>query len=407
MVTGMPQSYVPTVEELIGDESQFFEGYFGKTPLLREAALRADPERVLSIGDLDEILQTEAIRSPHVQVFRHGDEVPADEFTQSLQEADNSIPGTIVPSRVLEYFRCGSTVTWPALHHFRPNMRDLARMLSEKFGTHTGVTAVLTPANKQGFHPHCDRSDVYVVQLAGIKHWRAWPVLEAWNGDPLHFSASVEELGDPAVETTLTPGDVLYLPNGAPHVAATGNEISLHIGAMVKPNRWSELLKLIVAEIVDNDPRFWAAPYLGQPRHEGLMESLSSQVQALVERLEKLDRHEAATQIMELTRPKSDLFTQAPLTDIARADTMTPATNVRRNPGTIIEDLGMAEDSQRARVLIDGKLYEMPVSAAHALLRLGMEADLRAGEFLKDRPAESSTRVVQQLCRIGALEISS
>jgi ribosomal protein L16 Arg81 hydroxylase len=406
-MTDTPQRYAPGFEELAGNEPQFFQNYFSKAPLLRRAALRADPECLLSICDLDEILRSEAIRFPYVQILRNGDFVPADEFTQSLQEGDKRVPGVIIPSRVVEYFRCGSTITWAALHHFRPNMRDLALMLSEKFATQSGVTAVLTPANKQGFYPHCDPNDVFVVQLLGTKHWRVWPVLEAPNGGALHFSASGEELADPIIEATLGPGDILYLPTGAPHVAATGNEISLHLGAMVRPARWSELLKLIVAEIVDNDQGFWDVAHLSQSRHEALVESLSSQVQALMGKLEKLDRDEAITRVMAFHRPKADLPAAEPLTDLVRADSISPATNVRRNPGVIIEDRGITKKTKRGRVSVDGKLYEMPASAASSLLRLDIEAELPAGEFLKDRPAESSARVVQQLCRIGALEMRS
>jgi lysine-specific demethylase/histidyl-hydroxylase NO66 len=400
-----PQYYIPGFEELAGNEPLFFQDYFSKAPLLRRAALPGDPERLLSIRDLDEILHSKAIRFPHVQILRHGNFVPADEFTQSLQEEDKQIPGVIIPSRVIEYFRCGATITWAAVHHFRPNMRALASMLSEKFATQTGVTAVLTPANKQGFYPHCDPNDVFVIQLQGTKHWRVWPVLDARNGGALHFSASGDELGDPLIETTLNPGDILYLPTGAPHVAATGNEISLHLGAMVSPARWSELLKLIVAEIVDNDQAFWDVAHLSESRHEALAESLSSQVQALMGKLEKLDRGEAITRLLAFTRPAADLAAAEPLTDIFRADSISQATNVRRNPGAIIEDRGAAEKSERRRVSVDGRLYEMPASAVSALLRLDAGTELPAGEFLTDRPAESSARVVQQLCRIGALEM--
>jgi hypothetical protein len=39
------------------------------------------------------------------------------------------------------------------------------------------------------------------------------------------------------------------------------------------------------------------------------------------------------------------------------------------------------------------------------LLGLNVATELPAGEFLEGRPAESSARVVQQLCGIGALEV--
>jgi ribosomal protein L16 Arg81 hydroxylase len=399
------EGYVPSFAELAGDEPQFFQTYFDKAPLLRRGALRADPGSVLSVHDLDEILHNKAIRFPHVQISQHGDDVPADQFTQPTEVGDKLLPDAVVPGRVVEYFMGGSTIAWSALHHFRPNMRSLARMLSDKFATQTGVTAMLTPANKQGFYPHCDRVDVFAIQLLGTKQWRVWPVLEARKGDTPHFSASGEELGSPIIDTTLNPGDVLYLPNGTPHVAITGNEISLHLVVMVRPRRWSELLKRIVAEIVDNDESFWGAEYLSPSRHEALAESLSGQIKLLTEKLDALDRHHAITHMMTLTRPEADLPTPEPLTDLVRADSISPATSVRRNPRVVIEDRGPAAQPERTRVSVDGKLYELPSAVARALIGLDIGAELRAGEFVKGRPADSSVRIVQRLCRIGALEL--
>lgn len=406
-MTTTSEGYVPSFAELAGDERQFFQTYFDKAPLLRHAALRADPESVLSIHDLDDILHHKAIRFPHVQISEHGDDVPADQFTQSVEIGNKLVSDAVIPSRVVEYFKAGSTISWSALHHFRPNMRNLALMLSDKFATQTGVTAMLTPANKQGFYPHCDRVDVFAVQLLGTKQWRVWPVLEARKGDAPHFSASGEELGSPIIETTLSPGDVLYLPNGTPHVAVTGNEISLHLVVMIRPRRWSELLKRIIAEIVDNDQSFWEVAYLSQSRHETLAESLASQIQLLTRKLEILDCDNAITQVMTFTRPEADLPTPEPLTDLVRADSVSPATNVRRNPRAVIEDRGPAEQFKRARVSVDGNLYEMPSAVANALIGLDIGAELPAGEFLKGGPADSSVRAVQRLCRIGALELPS
>jgi ribosomal protein L16 Arg81 hydroxylase len=398
------RGHVLSFAELAGDESEFFQSYFDKAPLLRREALRADPASVLSIGDLDEILRSQAIRFPHLKISRQGYDVPAFEFTQPLQVAGKLASDAIIPDRVVEYFRDGCTIMWPAMHHFRPNMRALTLMLSDKFSAQTAVTALLTPANKRGLAPHSDQTDVFVVQLAGTKHWRVWPVPEARKGDALSYSASGDELGPPITETTLSPGDILYLPNGTPHAAASGNAISLHLAVIVWPHRWAELLKLIVAEIVDNDPGFRGAAYLNQSRHGSLAESLSSRVAALTGRLELIDRDDAIRRLIATARPQADLLKPQPLTDLLLADSITPATNVRRNPHAAIEDGGGSGESKRGRVSIDGTLYEMPVSVASALLRLGIEDELPAGEFLNGRPVDSSVRVVQHLCRIGALE---
>lgn len=96
--------------------------------------------------------------------------------------------------------------------------------------------------------PHTDKQDVIVVQSTGAKHWRVYsppdPTRKAdaemfarGKGDdalPLHL---LGELGcELLLETTLTPGDILYIPASFPHTTSTAlpgenvpDETSIHM----------------------------------------------------------------------------------------------------------------------------------------------------------------------------------
>ena len=73
-----------------------------------------------------------------------------------------------------------------------------------------GANVYLTPPGTQGFAPHFDDVDVFILQLEGKKHWRLY---EPRDQDKLpRFSSrnfAQEEIGEPFLETTLTAGDFL------------------------------------------------------------------------------------------------------------------------------------------------------------------------------------------------------
>ncbi|HEV8558143.1 MAG TPA: cupin domain-containing protein, partial [Actinophytocola sp.] len=97
------------------------------------------------------------------------------------------------------------------------NLRALAGALGTRFASQCDVIAFLTPAGRRGLAPHHDPVDVFVIQLEGTKSWRVWPAPEHRRGDDAG-NLNESALGEPAVETTLEPGDV-----------QTGVEVSHHL----------------------------------------------------------------------------------------------------------------------------------------------------------------------------------
>lgn len=120
----------------------------------------------------------------------------------------------------------------------------LVTALESVFNTIGGCNIYLTPANSQGFAPHYDDVDVFVLQLEGKKHWKAFKPFKNEEGLyhpnfpalPLTSSGdftieeveSCEELEE-VVDQTLSAGDFLYLPRGFVHFAKTEETHSLHL----------------------------------------------------------------------------------------------------------------------------------------------------------------------------------
>jgi hypothetical protein len=292
--------YTPTFDELAGRDDDFFPAYFGRAPLYRPSALERDPRQILSIADLDEILHFEAIRPPYIRVMKDGVMVPHVAFTGTVRAQDATITDTVVPETVYELLRTGATVTWPALNHVRPNVRALTQMLAARFATEANASAFLTPGGARGINPQHAYFDVFVIQLEGATTWTLWPRPPVRRGDVRHYRNS--ELGESAQEVTLRPGDVLYVPWATPNVAIGGDGLSLHLSVMVRVRLWSDLLRLTVDRLVE-DERFWQAPRLNAARAGHQADGLADRAALLADRLRNIDPAAELRRLITLGQP--------------------------------------------------------------------------------------------------------
>jgi lysine-specific demethylase/histidyl-hydroxylase NO66 len=127
-------------------------------------------------------------------------------------------------------------------------LAKFCRALESELGHPAQANAYYTPRRSQGFAVHHDTHDVFVLQVAGEKHWRVYdPLLEL----PLkrqRYSKSLGEHGPPVLELTLRAGDTLYLPRGWLHDALTSETDSLHVTVGVNLHTWVDALRAALEE---------------------------------------------------------------------------------------------------------------------------------------------------------------
>lgn len=100
-----------------------------------------------------------------------------------------------------------------------------------------GANVYLTPPNSQGFAPHYDDIEAFVLQVEGQKEWLLYPPRSESEVLPRESSPNFQEneIGEPAFRHTLKPGDMLYFPRGWIHQARTvDGQHSLHITLVSK-----------------------------------------------------------------------------------------------------------------------------------------------------------------------------
>lgn len=296
---GCSFAMISTFADLVGPEEEFFSAHFDRFPLLRRRAIEEDSREILSSSHLDTILHREALRSNYLLVVKNGKMSQRHAYTKSMQVRSSGFSDCIDPQKVQQLFRGGSTLVWTGINHFWPNIRAISRLIAEKFSSRADATVFLSPPGGQGFSIHHDPADTYIVQLEGVKHWKVWPTPNIRPTLARNYNA--DDLGPPALEFALQPGDVLYMPYGTPHVTAAEDKPSLHATFVVEPTMWSNLLLRVVNEVLDSEPAFSWERYLGGSDSGAHLEDFQEKLDRLVEMLRQVDVRAAIKRCTEFS----------------------------------------------------------------------------------------------------------
>ena len=169
------------------------------------------------------------------------------------------------PKDVWANFASGCTVRLLCPHLHSDSVHSLLSTLELEFGCMVGSNAYLTPGgDSQGFAPHYDDIEAFILQLEGRKRWRVYPPPNKAETLPRFSSRDYTEEDmegtAPVIDTVLEPGDILYMPRGWIHQAHTppsrggqgdgGHSLHLTASAM-QQWAWADLLDIIMPEALE------------------------------------------------------------------------------------------------------------------------------------------------------------
>ena len=148
---------------------------------------------------------------------------------------------------------CSIRFLSPQEHH--PPLHRLLHLLDDALGMQVGANAYLTPKGTQGFSPHYDDVDVWIMQTEGKKRWRLYEPTQEADILPLHSSRNFDqaELGPCIMDVWLSAGDFLYAPRGTVHqCVASEEEDSLHVTvSSCLRSSWGDYLSTLLAKAVE------------------------------------------------------------------------------------------------------------------------------------------------------------
>jgi len=227
----------------------FFERWFERDALI---TLRGEPQRysdLLTLAALDHFIASADLREGMIDLTSQKTRISRDSY---VDERDR-----ISPAAVAEHYLRGATIILPHLHDSLFNLGEFCRSLEEVFSCHVQTNVYLTPSGNQGFPPHFDNHDVFVMQISGAKAWRLYgvPVEIPYRGE--RFELGRYEPGEVTKTFTLGAGDCVYIPRGMMHDAENvGGEPSLHITVGLITKTWADLLLESISELALTEPGF-------------------------------------------------------------------------------------------------------------------------------------------------------
>ena len=285
---------------------------------------------------------------------------------------------------VLRLFADGSTVVLQGLHRLWPPLIEFADQLAADLGHPTQVNAYVTPPSSRGFSPHYDVHDVFVLQVAGEKHWTIHePVLrdplrtQPWNDRAAEVAAAAER--EPVIDTVLRPGDALYLPRGYLHSATALGDISAHLTVGVHPvTRWAAVESVLdaVRNQAVADPELRGSLPLGVDLGDpaAVRDDVAAVVRSLTGWLERTDPAAVADQLRSRTWSQVRPQPVAPLAQATAAASLSGDTVLRVRPR--LRCLLREPAGDRVQLVAGRRTHDLP-----AVTRPALAALLDAGEL--------------------------
>uniref|UniRef100_W5NFB5 Bifunctional lysine-specific demethylase and histidyl-hydroxylase n=1 Tax=Lepisosteus oculatus TaxID=7918 RepID=W5NFB5_LEPOC len=200
------------------------------------------------------------LRDDNVQF---GENLDVTSYRNGKRETHNP-QGRALPFAVWDFYKNGCSLRMLNPQAFSATLWNVLSILQEQFGSMAGANVYLTPAGTQGFAPHYDDIEAFVVQLEGKKHWRVYNPRTENEVLPQVSSPnfSQNEIGKPILEVVLEAGDLLYFPRGFIHQGdCLPSAHSLHITiSSYQRSSWGDLMeKLLPAALqlaVEDDVEF-------------------------------------------------------------------------------------------------------------------------------------------------------
>lgn len=160
--------------------------------------------------------------------------------------------------RVQEWLARGATIVADLVETLTPGIRATARALEMGLGAEVTCNAYCSQAGHQAFPSHFDSMEVFALQISGTKVWRIYERrFEHPVERPGHNYSSFDQAwhdqarGPLAMEVTLKPGDLLYIPKGTYHDALASDGESLHLSFGLTEATGLDYLRWVLGSLDD------------------------------------------------------------------------------------------------------------------------------------------------------------
>jgi bifunctional lysine-specific demethylase and histidyl-hydroxylase NO66 len=387
------------LRRLVGDLDRFADQHWGRAPLLRRGTWPGTPP--LSIDDVDRLVTSSGLRWPAFRLVRDGASLPVASFTRPARIGGQRVTDLVDGPRALEAFDRGATAVLQGLHRYHPPVAELCAQLEAALGHPVQANAYLTPPGSRGLDVHHDTHDVLALQTHGHKHWVVHEPALAAPLPSQPWSSDEHRPGPLVLDVDLAPGDLLYLPRGAPHAAETVGEVSLHLTIGIRAVTWYDVVRRAADRLAD-DPGVRESLPIGYPADpDALAAETARRLRRAADSLTHVAPADLVEDLLGDRRRQQRPGARGRLHELIGLDKLDDDTRVRCREG-LLPALVPAGD--RVQIRLPDRDVRLPAAARPVLTELLDGHEHRVGDLAERLDEESRTVLVRRLVREGVLE---
>lgn len=266
-------------------EKEFFFEYLNQKPLVIHRSDSAYYSEVLNLDMVDHVLTNHSELGSYDMKIALAKTLIFDEHYANTSSFENiKIKTSIAPKKVkrlMEEKRASLVID--KIQNIWPSVRRLAAMMEQAFSSPAGTNLYITPKAAQGFDPHFDAHDVFVVQVYGRKLWKIYNQAEKFP-QPKNSNVTFDTDGvTPEYEVMLEQGDLIYIPAGFVHEALTADDVgSMHIALGISHVTWENMLQKFVRFLAKDSELLRAGFFTQQLSGRENMEDTLQQLMTLI-----------------------------------------------------------------------------------------------------------------------------
>jgi ribosomal protein L16 Arg81 hydroxylase len=375
---------------------QFFERYWERNYLHIQGRSAAYYQHLIGAGDLEQIISNPDARYPAIQMAKGGRYFPSEAYTRNVKFGSEIFIGVPDLRRISIEYRNGASVVLPALHRTWLPLKNLCATLETQLDHVPHANAYITPGNAAGFTPHYDVHEVFVLQLSGKKRWSIYPPTIHLPPRSQPFTPQGYEAPPPMAQTDLIPGDLLYLPRGYIHSAATSDSHSAHVTIGISVYTWSDLTQDLVENSAD-DERLRPALPAGFAKRADLKFILKQRLTELLGHRAGIDYDQLIEVFTRGVRSGQSAPSERFRIDVVAIDEQSPLQTAARS------QYGIVQDAVSTVLEFKGKRHVFPAELAPILRAISERSIFRTAELPANLPAEARLGLSRYLLDIGFL----
>jgi ribosomal protein L16 Arg81 hydroxylase len=375
----------------------FFRNYWEKSPLYIPSRSPRFYSDLFSTRRLERTLAFSKPKPPDIRVVAKQQELLASKY---VTDEDG-----LNLAQLYKAYDEGHTVIINGLERFCETVACLCREVQDRLCHKVIANTYLSPAGSKGLHAHYDTHDVFVLQIEGAKVWQLYgaavesPLLGSFQ--PV---IPEETLGEPQQTLRLEAGDLLYMPRGHVHQAATTDASSLHMTLGIYPTQWVDLLQSALTAVSLRDARFRKALPVGYLDQTSVGEDVRDYFGQLLQAFtQEVSGREAFELLVDRFMRQSTPVPDDQFGDIDRARSLTPDTMVTKRLGMKCR---LMRHGDVIRLQFPGNTVKAPASYLEAMQYVADAPGSFAVRSLPDNlDDDRKIALVKRLIRSGLIRI--